>query len=178
MRRRLDDITPEQGPPGPGLAPLQPGHPHYNPDPHAHPGLHIIALIEAVKGVLAVVAGSGLVILGPAPLQHWVRILIARFQLDPEHGALAVFGESISRGTVHWAAAVVTAYGILHLVEAWGLWRARIWASWLGCLTAALYLPLDLFALSKHPGWPTISVLAINLIVVWVLARDIRRRRY
>ena len=39
---------------------LDPSHPHYNPDPHAHPGLHIIALIEAVKGVLAVLAASGL----------------------------------------------------------------------------------------------------------------------
>src|SRR6476659_485507 len=169
MRRRPD--------PAPKDA-LQPGHPHYNPDPHAHPGLHIIALIEAVKGVLAVIAASGLALLGPAPLQRWIHILIARFQLDPEHGALALFAEKISRGAVHWAAAVVMAYGILHVVEAWGLWRARAWASWLGCLAATLYLPLDLYALWRHPGWPAIAVLAINLLVVWVLARDIRRRRY
>ena len=178
MPSGLDDIPPVQGASAPGQLTLHPGHPHYNPDPHAHPGLHIIALIEAVKGVLAVVAGSGLAILGPAPLQHWVRILIARFELDPQHGALALFAQSISPGAVRWAAAVVTAYGILHLLEAWGLWRAKVWASWLGCLTAALYLPLDIFALSKHPGWATVAVLAINLIVVWVLARDIRRRRY
>jgi len=37
-----------------------PRHPHYNPDPHAHPGLHVIALIEAIKGSLAVLAASGL----------------------------------------------------------------------------------------------------------------------
>ena len=36
------------------------GHPHYNPDPHAHPGLHVIALVEATKGALAVLAASGL----------------------------------------------------------------------------------------------------------------------
>lgn len=166
MRRNLD------------LKGLPPGHPHYNPDPHAHPGLHIIALIEAVKGLLAVVAASGLAILGPAPLQRWVRMLIARFQLDPQHGALALFAEKISQGAVHWAAAVVMAYGILHLFEAWGLWRAKVWASWLGCLAAALYLPLDLYALSRHPGWPAFAVLAINVLVVWVLARDIRRRRF
>jgi len=169
MRRRPDP---------PPDSPLHPRHPHYNPDPHAHPGLHIIALIEAVKGVLAVIAASGLALLGPAPLQRWIHILIARFQLDPEHGALALFAEKISRGAVHWAAAAVMAYGILHVIEAWGLWRARAWASWLGCLAATLYLPLDLYALWRHPGWPAIAVLAINLLVVWVLARDIRRRRY
>ena len=37
----------------PSLDPkLDPSHPHYNPDPHAHPGLHIIALIEAIKVLL------------------------------------------------------------------------------------------------------------------------------
>ena len=157
---------------------MHPGHPHYDPNPHAHPGLHVIALIEAVKGVLAIIAGSGLVILGPAPLQRWIHVLIARFQLDPEHGALALFAAKISQGAVHLAAAAVVAYGILHLFEAWGLWRARVWASWLGCVAAALYLPLDLYALWRHPGWPALAVLAINLVVVWVLARDIVRRRY
>ena len=55
-----------------------PRHPHYNPDPHAHPGLHVIALIEAIKGSLAVLAASGLELLGPAPLRRWVHALITR----------------------------------------------------------------------------------------------------
>ena len=37
----------------------------YNPDPHAHPGLHVIAVVEAVKGSLALLAASGLELLGP-----------------------------------------------------------------------------------------------------------------
>jgi len=155
-----------------------PRHPHYNPDPHAHPGLHAIALVEGVKGLLAVLAASGLELLGPAPLLRWLHELIARFQLDPQAGALALFARQISPGSVHWAAAAVMAYGLLHLLEAWGLWRAKAWASWLGCIAASLYLPLDLYALWNHPGWPALAVLAINLLVVWVLARDILRRRY
>ena len=169
--RRSD---PTHSPAGPFPA----GHPHYNPDPHAHPGLHVIALIEAIKGSLAVLAASGLELLGPAPLQRWVHALITRFQLDPQHGALALFAEKINLGAVHWAAAAVMVYGLLHLFEAWGLWRAKAWASWLGCIAAALYLPLDVYALWHHRGWPAIVVLAINLLVVWVLARDIVRRRY
>jgi uncharacterized membrane protein (DUF2068 family) len=155
-----------------------PGHPHYNPNPRAHPGLHAIALVEGVKGLLAVLAASGLELLGPAPLRSWVHWLIARFQLDPQEGALALFARQISPGAVHWAAAAVMAYGLLHVLEAWGLWRAKAWASWLGCVAAALYLPLDLYALWRHPGWATLAVLVINLLVVWVLARDILRRRY
>jgi len=78
---------------------------------------------------------------------------------------------------VHFAAAAVGAYGVLHVIEAWGLWRHRAWASWLGCISAAIYLPFDLYALARHPGWISVAVLAINVLVVWVLARDLRKRR-
>lgn len=152
--------------------------PHYNPDPHAHPGLHAIAIVEAAKGLLALLAASGLELLGPAPLQHWVRLLISRFQLDPDHGAMAWLANAISPDSVHLAAAVACAYGLLHLAEGWGLWRAKAWASWLGSIAAALYLPFDVYALFRHPGWLAVAVVAVNLLIVWVLARDLVVRRH
>jgi len=84
----------------------------------------------------------------------------------------------ISPDAVHLAAAAMIGYGLLHLVEAWGLWKARAWASWLGCLTASIYLPFDIYAIVRHPGWASWMVLAINLVVVYVLARDLRKRRH
>lgn len=150
---------------------------HYNPDPHRHPGLHVIAIVEAIKGALAVVAASGLALIGPAPLQHWVHLLIARFQLDTQHGAMAWLAKAISPHSVHFAAAGVLFYGILHLVEAWGLWRAKAWASLVGCLAAAAYLPFDIYALFRHRGWLSLAVVVINLLVVWVLGRDLFKRR-
>ncbi len=65
----------------------------------------------------------------------------------------------------------------MRLLEAWGLWRARAWASWLGCIGSAAYLPLEVDALYRHPGWPTAALLVVNLVIVWVLWRDIRRRK-
>lgn len=160
----------------PATLPDADGHP-YDPDPHAHPGLHVIAVIEAAKGFLALLAASGLELLGPAPLRHWVRQLIARFQLDPDHGAMAWLADAINPDSVHLAAAVACLYGVLHLAEGWGLWRAKAWASWLGCIAAALYLPFDAYALLRHPGWPAAAVVAVNLLIVWVLARDLVVRR-
>jgi uncharacterized membrane protein (DUF2068 family) len=150
---------------------------HYNPDPHAHPGLHLIAVVEAVKGALALLAASGLELLGPAPLQRWIHELIVRFQLDPNHGAIAWLVGAINPGGVHLAALVAALYGAMHLLEGWGLWRAKAWASWLGCITVALYLPFDVYALAKHPGWLSLVVVAVNLLVLWVLARDLVIRR-
>ena len=151
--------------------------PAYDPDPHAHPGLHVVALVEGAKGLLALLGASGLELVGPVSLLRWVDALIARFQFNPEHGVFAWLQRSINPESLHFAAAAIAAYGLLHLVEAWGLWRARAWASWLGCITASLYLPFEVHALATHPGWLELAVLSINLIVVYVLSRDLVRRR-
>ena len=150
---------------------------HYNPNPRAHPGLRAVAFVELAKGLLALTAASGLELVGPAQLRRWVSELIHLFHLDPSNGAMAWLARGINPDSVHLAAAAVLAYGVLHLVESWGLWRDRAWASWLGCLTAALYLPFDGYALVQHRGLLSLAVFAINLLVVWVLARDLASRR-
>lgn len=150
--------------------------PVVRPEPQRHPGLHVIALLETGKAVLALLAATGLELLGPQPLRDGINALIRRFSLDPDHGTLPSLLSVINPDAVHLAAAAMLAYAVLHLVEAWGLWRARAWASWLGCVSAALYLPLDVYAIAHHPGWASWSVLVVNLLVVYVLARDIRKR--
>ncbi|MBN8211783.1 MAG: DUF2127 domain-containing protein [Xanthomonadales bacterium] len=148
----------------------------YDPSPRAHPGLHVIAIIESFKGALALLTASGLEVLGPAPIRAFIHRLIELFQLDAQHSALSVFMRKVNPESVHWAAAVVAAYGLLHLLESWGLWRAKAWASWLGCITAAIYLPFEFYALITRPGWIALVVVAINLAIVWVLARDVLKR--
>ena len=148
----------------------------YNPDPHAHPGLAAIALLEAGKAILAFLAAAGLEISGPAPLRNIINALIHRAGGDPENGAFSSLLGMITPDTVHLGAAVLVGYGLLRVLEAWGLWRAKAWASWLGCISAALYLPLDFYAIVKHPGWASWLLLAVNLLVVWVLARDLGKR--
>jgi uncharacterized membrane protein (DUF2068 family) len=150
--------------------------PNYDTNPSAHPGLHVIAIIELVKSVLALLAASGLEILGPAPIRNFIHRLIELLQFDAHHSALAMFARKVNPESVHLAAAVVGAYGILHLIEAWGLWRAKAWASWLGFIAATVYLPFEFYALIRNLGWIALSVVVVNLIIVWVLARDVWRR--
>lgn len=149
----------------------------YNTDPHAHPGLHAIAVIEMAKGALALLAASGLEILGPAPLQRWLHALIQHFQLDPASGVTGWLAHAINPTGIHIAAGIAALYGVLHLLEGWGLWRAKAWASWLGALSAAAYLPFDVTAFFTHRHWLEAVAVIVNLIVVWVLARDLFRRR-
>jgi uncharacterized membrane protein (DUF2068 family) len=148
-----------------------------DPGAHAHLGLHLIAIFEGLKGLLALAAAIGLALLGPQPLRDALADLISRFHLNPDHGVLPGLLSAINPGTVHLAAIVMLVYALMRLLEAWGLWRTRVWASWLGCLGSAAYLPLDLYALYRHHGWHTWAVLIANLIIVAVLGRDIFKRR-
>ena len=149
-------------------------HPRAEGD--VHRGLHAVAVFEATKGVLALLAAGSLEWLGPAPLQRVLDGLLSLLKLDAAHGSAARMAHAINPDAVHLAAAVAALYGLVRLAEAWGLWRARAWASWLG-LSAALYLPFDLYAFALHRHWLEAVVVAINVLVVWVLARDLLKRR-
>ncbi len=149
----------------------------YNPDPKAHPGLHAIALFEGAKGVLALAIAGGLLAVGPQRLRDAVHAAIVRFVPGAEPGAITQFLDRINPESVHVAALLIAVYAAMRLLEAWGLWRARAWASWLGCIGSAAYLPLDVYALYHHPGWHTWALLVVNLAIVWALWRDILRRR-
>ena len=151
-------------------APNDPGH-------RAHPGLHAIALIEMGKGVLALLAASAIATLGAARIDDAIDKLAALSYFDTIHRALAAVASNINPASVRLVVAAIIAYAALRLIEGWGLWRAKAWASWLGCIAAAAYLPFDIYALAVHRHWLEAAVVAINLLVVWVLARDLRKRR-
>ncbi len=140
----------------------------------ADPALRAVALFEGLKGVVSLLAAAGLAFAGAARLQQWAAMALSRFQPQPGSAWLQ---RAISAESVRLVVLAILAYGLLRLLEAWGLWRARAWASWLGCVSAAIYLPFELQALVRHPGWIALAVLAVNLAVVAVLARDLLRRR-
>ena len=150
----------------------------YNPDAHAHPGLHLLALFEGMKGLLALVAAISLEVMGPQPLRDFVQGLITKFNLNPDSGPLPTLVHAINPTAVHLVAIVLLVYAFWRLLEAWGLWHAKAWASWLGFIGTVAYLPLDLLGIYyHHHSWHAWAVLALNLLVAAVLARDLIKRR-
>jgi uncharacterized membrane protein (DUF2068 family) len=139
--------------------------------------IRAVAAFEAGKGLLALCAVLALALLGPAALKQSVGTALAALGTLPDATGRPSHLDRITPETVGVAMAVIALYGLMRLVEGWGLWRHRIWASWLGCIGAAVYLPFEAYALYRHPDWLTLGVLAVNLLIVAVLARDILRRR-
>ena len=133
--------------------------------------LRLVAVYDVVKGLLVLAAALGLVEAGSHVLEDgglsllqlfgidsrlaWSRQLLAFLQAaDTEKGLLAL---------------VTVAYAALHFVEAWGLWRLKNWARWLGLVAAGLFVPFELYYLYRAPSWASAAVLSINLAVLWLL---------
>jgi len=141
-----------------------------------HNGLRAIAVFEAAKGVFAVLVAGALAAIGPDALQHELERMLARFGVDGDRAGTAML-DAITPQTLDIAIGVAVIYAAMRLLEGWGLWRHRAWASWLGVVGAAAYLPFEIYALWQHPDWLTWGVFLLNLLIVLVLARDLYRRR-
>ena len=77
---------------------------------------------------------------------------------------------SLQGGQLHLLGAAVGAYAILELVEAVGLWMAKRWAEYLTFVATAVFLPLEVYELTKSISVLKITAFVINVaIVVYLL---------
>lgn len=152
--------------------------------PHDHHrGLRTVATIEATKGVIVLAAGSGLLgFLGRDTERVAVR-LVEHLHLNPAKGYPHIFVEAmagLSDRRLWLLAGLAAFYSGVRFLEAYGLWRERRWAEWLGALSGGIYIPFELYKLAEGLTWLRAATLGINVAIVgyltWVLL-DSRRRR-
>ena len=134
--------------------------------------LHVIAIFEAVKGLAALAAGIGLLGLLHHDIHGIAVALLWRFHLDPEmrYPALLLhYADLLNAINLRTLAPVAVAYITVRLLEAYGLWKEKIWAEWLGALSGALYIPLEIAHLMHRPTLINASVLLANILMVGFL---------
>jgi uncharacterized membrane protein (DUF2068 family) len=73
---------------------------------------------------------------------------------------------SLQGSTLHLIGAGILAYAILEGVEAVGLWLQKRWAEYLTFLATTLFLPLEVYELTKTVSPFKVIALIINLAVV------------
>ncbi|MEA3244937.1 MAG: DUF2127 domain-containing protein [Gemmatimonadota bacterium] len=131
-----------------------------------------VALFEASKGVLVLLAGLG-VMSWNRGLRRVVEILVGHLHLNPAKHQPHIFEVVAADASTHMQllALGAGAYVIGRFVEAFGLWYGRRWAVWLAAATAAIYLPFEVVELVRRPGLVPIAALVINLGVVAYLLR-------
>jgi uncharacterized membrane protein (DUF2068 family) len=138
-------------------------------------GLRTVALFEAAKGALVLLAGFGAFELVHHAAQGQAEALVRHAHLNPASRIPRIFLEAATGTSLTWLAAGAAAYACGRFVEAYGLWRERRWARWLGLVSGAIYVPFELAELLREPGWLPAALLGANLAVVALLARSLRR---
>ncbi|URI06908.1 DUF2127 domain-containing protein [Aquincola tertiaricarbonis] len=142
--------------------------------------LRAIAAFEALKGLVALAAGLGLLSLLHHDLHRLALALIGHVGLDPGgHYPALLLGrlDQLQHLPTRLLLMAVLAYVALRWLEAWGLWKGAAWGEWLGALSGALYLPFELRHLLHRPSVAAAAVVTLNAVLVVVLARQWWRQR-
>ena len=135
--------------------------------------IRMIALLEFVKGMLALALGFGLLASLDESLIEAAQELVIGLHLDPSSRLPDAFIDAISN--VHQAqlglvVASAVAYALVRFSEAYGLWRERRWAAWVSALSGAIYLPIEAYELSKGVSLFRVSAAAANAFIVAYMA--------
>ena len=149
----------------------------------AHKALRPIAVFEAFKGVVALIAGFGLLGFLDNDNEVFAEEIIRHLHLDPAQHYAHIFIKAMAEQNdfqlMAWAG-FAALYATVRFAEAYGLWHERRWAEWLAALSGGVYVPIELFELLRHATWIKFAALAINLVIVaymvWLLTETRRKR--
>jgi uncharacterized membrane protein (DUF2068 family) len=140
---------------------------------HAPVGLCTVALFEAGKGLIVLVAGLGLLSLVHRDAQSIAEEIVRLLHLNPAHRSPQIFMEMAAHlnDTRLWFLSLgALVYSTVRFVEAYGLWHEKSWAEWFAVISASLYLPIETYKFIEKRDWLTFSIPVINLGIVIYLA--------
>ncbi len=146
-------------------------------------GLRAVAVYEAAKGTLVLVAGLGLLSLMQQDLQYFAEQLVEHLHLNPARGYPRIFIDAAANVTdarLWLFAGFALAYAAIRWIEAYGLWLGRRWAEWFAIASGAIYVPAEAYGLLRGITWMKLLLLTANVCIVayliYVLWRSRRER--
>jgi len=147
---------------------------------HSKRGIRIVAVFEAVKGLLVLVAGFGVLAFIHKDLHLAAEELVRHMHINPARHYPRIFIDMLNQlNDVHlWIMAVsALLYSTVRFVEAFGLWKQRQWAEWFALLTGAMYIPIELFEIARGVTWSKATILTINTAIVIYMGYVLDRSR-
>jgi uncharacterized membrane protein (DUF2068 family) len=142
--------------------------------------IRVVALFEAFKGVVVLLAASGLLSLLHKDVHAVATTLIEHLHLNPASRYPRIFLDATSNlhdSRLVWLAVGAGVYAFVRLVEAYGLYGEKAWAEVLAAVSGAIYVPFELAELFHRPTWHGALLLAINLLVVALMVGALLQRR-
>jgi uncharacterized membrane protein (DUF2068 family) len=136
-------------------------------------------VFEALKGALALLAGFGLTRLLHRDVAHAAHALIDRLHLDATRKFPHIFlqlAENLNDALLWGLAALALAYALLRFAEAYGLWFQRRWGQWIAAVAGGIYVPVEIYELTRSVTWIKLSALLLNGAVVVYMCYTLWRR--
>jgi uncharacterized membrane protein (DUF2068 family) len=148
-------------------------------------GLRAVALFEAIKGTLALFAAFGLLAIIPAEAREDAIELVGRLHLNAGKNYPSIFVrlmENTANAQLWLIAALVVVYALVRFAEAYGLWHSKHWAEWLAAVSGAIYIPVELYEISRGVSSIKVCALVLNITIVaymcYALWRSSRSKRH
>ena len=144
--------------PPPGGAPAKVGR-----------GIRSIAAFEALKGLLVLLVGFGLLHFLHHDIQSTAEELVRHSHLNPARHYPQIFIEAAKHtddSRLWFLACLAFIYSAARLIEAWGLWRLRRWAQWFAIGSGGFYVPIEVVEIVKRITVLRVIVLAVNCFIV------------
>jgi uncharacterized membrane protein (DUF2068 family) len=136
-------------------------------------GVRAIAILEATKGLLVVVAGFALLATFHAGAQQVVEELVSHLHLNPAKTTPRIFIQLIDdlfNQQLWLLAALAGVYSTARFIEAYGLWRGRRWAEWFAVASGGIYVPFEIYELFRGVSGLKLATLFVNLGIVAYMA--------
>ena len=140
-------------------------------------GERIVAIFEAAKGAVVLLAGFGLLTIVHKNVQTIAEDIILQLHLNPAKHYPRIFIDLASHveDTQLWMLALFAfVYASLRLLEAYGLWLSKRWAQWLAVVTSCIYVPLEIYELLLKYSWIKLVVLIVNIGIMIYIGFRIR----
>ena len=140
-------------------------------------GMRAVAIVEAAKGGLVLLAGFGLLALIHRDVQAIAEKIVRHSHLNPAGKYPRIFIDAADRVTdAHlWLFAGLAAlYAVVRLTEAYGLWNERRWAEWFALASSAIYVPVEVYELLHRYNWIKVAILGANVLIVAYMAYALR----
>ncbi|WP_269620516.1 DUF2127 domain-containing protein [Zhongshania sp. BJYM1] len=132
-------------------------------------GLKPIAVFEALKGVIALLASLGLHELAGDNVAQVIDVLVTHLHLNPASEIPSVFIHAASEVTDSRIVLIslgALLYSIIRFVEAYGLWHSLRWTEWFALVSGGIYLPFEAYEIVVNSNVLSVALFAINFIIV------------
>jgi len=135
-------------------------------------GIRTVALFEAFKGIIVLLAGFALLRLVHGELQLIADHIVSHLHMNPARHNPHIFLDAIARisdSRIRYFAALAFLYSVVRFIEAYGLWYFKTWAEWFAIISGGIYIPIEIIGLFRHATIIKGSVFIINLFIVLYL---------